>query len=53
MLLVQPGFVQQFAGATLKPAERDLYRAKILQHQLLSKEEMKNEHNKGDGNYDV
>ncbi len=53
MLLVQPGFVQQFAGATLQPAERDLYRAKILQHQLLSKEEMKNEHNKGDGNYDV
>ena len=36
MLLIQPGVVQQYAGATLHPAERDYYRAKLLQERLQS-----------------
>lgn len=53
MLLVQPGFVQQFAGATLQPIERDVYRAKILQQQLMLKHDVKNDMTKGDGLNDV
>lgn len=34
MLLIQPGFIQQFVGTTLQPAERDMYRAKLLQDKL-------------------
>lgn len=37
LLLVQPGFVQHFAGTTLEPAERDIYRAKIIKQQLKEK----------------
>ena len=53
MVLVQPGFIQQFAGTTLQPSERDLYRAKILQQQLLKINDTKNTLEKGDGSYDV
>ena len=34
MLVMQPGFIQQYAGITLQPAERDMYRAKLLQEKL-------------------
>ena len=53
MILVQPGFIQQYAGTALEPAERDLYRAKILQKQLLVNDELTNTDIKGDESYDV
>ena len=54
MLFVQPGFVQHYAGAMLQPIERDMYRAKILQNQLLFQEDLINDNEtKGDGSYDV
>lgn len=53
MLLVQPGFIQRFAGTTLQPVERDLYRAKYLRQQLQLKNELKNEMDKGEEPYDV
>lgn len=42
MLLMQPGFIQQFAGTTLQPAERDMYRAKLLQDKLKESNEISN-----------
>ncbi len=54
MLLVQPGFIQQYSGMTLQSNERDVYRAKILQQQLLLKEEdLKNRIDKGEEPHDV
>lgn len=34
MILIQPGFVQQYAGTTLQPTERDIFRAKLLREKL-------------------
>lgn len=34
MLIMQPGFIQQYAGTTLQTTERDMYRAKLLQEKL-------------------
>ena len=53
MILVQPGFVQQYAGSALEPAERDVYRAKLLQQQLFTNNEGTNTYEKGDESYDV
>ncbi|MED3661676.1 protein arginine kinase [Ureibacillus sp. FSL K6-8385] len=35
-ILIQPGFVQQYAGTTLEPAERDVFRAKLIREKLNS-----------------
>ncbi|MBM7609414.1 protein arginine kinase [Lysinibacillus composti] len=51
MILIQPGFVQQYAGTTLHPNERDLFRAKMLREKLNSKTNKFN--NKGEEKYDV
>ena len=48
MLLIQPGFIQQTVGTTLQPAERDMYRAKLLQDKLNEQEEAKNNGEKGE-----
>lgn len=34
MILIQPGFVQQYAGTTLEPGERDIFRAKLIREKL-------------------
>ncbi|MER2108747.1 MAG: protein arginine kinase [Solibacillus sp.] len=49
MLLMQPGFIQQYAGAMLQPTERDVYRAQLMQSKLT--EQTKGE--KGEGFNDV
>lgn len=51
MILIQPGFVQQYAGTTLQATERDVYRAKLLREKL-SDENIKYE-DKGEEKYDV
>ncbi|MEK4253903.1 protein arginine kinase [Ureibacillus sp. FSL K6-2830] len=33
-ILIQPGFVQQYAGTTLEPGERDVFRAKLIREKL-------------------
>lgn len=53
MLLMQPGFIQQYVGTTLQPAERDMYRAKLLQDKLNESNEKVNNGEKGEGYYDV
>ena len=50
LLLMKPGFIQQYARARLQPVERDLYRAKIMQSKL---NEMPNIGEKGEGLNDV
>ena len=54
MLLIQPGFIQQYAGTTLQAAERDIFRAKLLQEKIQTQEQ--NEptmRGKGEDLYDV
>lgn len=53
MLFMQPGFIQQFAGTALQPAERDVYRAKYLQQQLMTGHNDQQLHDKGEGSHDV
>lgn len=53
MLVMQPGFIQQFAGTTLQPAERDMYRAKLLQDKLKQQDENVTNGDKGEDLYDV
>lgn len=38
MLIMQPGFLQQHAGTTLQPNERDVYRASIIRERLQFKD---------------
>lgn len=52
MLFIQPGFIQQYAGTALQPAERDMYRAKLVQQQLLQVENP-DQGDKGEEQYDV
>lgn len=49
MLIIQPGFLQQYVGTMLKPNERDLHRATLLRT-LLKDNYL---HEKGDDSYDV
>ncbi|RUL54722.1 MULTISPECIES: protein arginine kinase [Lysinibacillus] len=51
MILIQPGFVQQYAGTTLQPAERDIFRAKLLREKLNVNRQSSME--KGEEKYDV
>ncbi len=51
MILIQPGFVQQYAGTTLQASERDMYRAKLLREKLNSNNQKLME--KGEERYDV
>ena len=53
LLFMQPAFIQQFAGTTLQPAERDIYRAKYLQQQLMTIQTNNTLKDKGDGSHDV
>ena len=48
MLIMQPGFIQQYAGNSLQPAERDMYRAKLLQDKLNEQAEVTNNGEKGE-----
>lgn len=48
-ILIQPGFVQQYAGTTLEPAERDVFRAKLIREKL-NNGKLKR---KGEEKYDV
>ncbi|GEK35478.1 protein arginine kinase [Kurthia sibirica] len=52
MLAMQQGFLQQYAGTTLKPNERDVYRATLIRDMIL---DGINHHNgeKGEDSYDV
>ena len=51
MILIQPGFVQQYAGTTLQASERDMYRAKLLREKLnLTNQKLME---KGEERYDV
>lgn len=50
-ILIQPGFVQQYAGTTLEPAERDVYRAKLIREKLNSGNSKPR--GKGEERYDV
>ena len=34
MVFMQPGFLQQYAGATLNTSERDMFRAKLIRERL-------------------
>ncbi|WP_010290459.1 protein arginine kinase [Kurthia massiliensis] len=49
MLVIQPGFLQQYVGTTLKPNERDVYRATLLREILNNVRQRE----KGDDSYDV
>ncbi|SOC08984.1 protein arginine kinase [Ureibacillus xyleni] len=51
MILIQPGFVQQYAGTTLQPTERDIFRAKLLREKLNVNSQ--NSLEKGEERYDV
>lgn len=51
MILIQPGFVQQYAGTTLEPSERDVYRAKLIRQKLNFENSKIKE--KGEEKYDV
>lgn len=51
MIIIQPGFVQQYAGTTLQATERDVFRAKLLREKL-SQENLKYQE-KGEENNDV
>ncbi len=51
MILIQQGFVQQYAGTTLQATERDLFRAKLLREKL--NDENQNSKEKGEEKYDV
>lgn len=48
MLIMQPGLIQQYIGTTLQPAERDMYRAKLLQEKLNEQDEATNNGEKGE-----
>lgn len=50
-ILIQPGFVQQYAGTTLEPAERDIFRAKLIREKLNNGISKLKE--KGEEKYDV
>ena len=34
MVFMQPGFLQKYAGTTLQPEERDVFRAKLIRERL-------------------
>lgn len=51
MILIQPGFVQQYAGTTLQASERDMFRAKLLREKLNLNNQKLME--KGEERYDV
>lgn len=55
MLVIQPGFIQQYANATLQPAERDILRAKLIQEKLTLNNRYSQAHKgeKGEDLYDV
>ena len=54
MLVIQPGFIQQHAGTTLQPDERDIFRAKILQEKLtIHSQSGPTKRGKGEDLYDV
>lgn len=55
MLIIQPGFIQQFANASLQAKERDIFRAKLIQQKLTLQNEFSNEikGEKGEDLYDV
>lgn len=55
MLLIQPGFVQQYANATLQAAERDIVRAQLIQQKLHLNNHYSESHKgeKGEDLYDV
>lgn len=51
MILIQPGFVQQYAGTTLQATERDIFRARLLREKLNFNHPSQRE--KGEERYDV
>lgn len=53
MLLIQPGFIQQHAHATLQATERDVFRAKLLQEKLATHSRNEPIRGKGEDLYDV
>lgn len=55
MLYMQPGFLQQHAGTTLQPNERDVYRASLLRERLQCNRELKKGQSdeEGEDSYDV
>ncbi|MFX3674687.1 MAG: protein arginine kinase [Paenisporosarcina sp.] len=50
MIFMQPGFLQQYAGMTLQPEERDVFRAKLFRERLQVDGKVDNE---GEETYDV
>lgn len=46
MIFMQPGFLQQYAGSSLSPKDRDVFRAKMIRERLTIEE-------KGENSYDV
>ncbi|MFF5996350.1 protein arginine kinase [Lysinibacillus sp. KU-BSD001] len=53
MLLIQPGFIQQYAGTTLQTTERDIFRSKLLQEKLATHRRNEPTNGKGEDLYDV
>ncbi len=53
LLLIQPGFLQQYAHTTLQAPERDIYRAKLLQEKLTTHNRNELIRGKGEDLYDV
>lgn len=55
MMLIQRGFLQQYAGSTLHPEQRDIARAKLLREHLIERHTENDETNgeKGEDSYDV
>lgn len=51
MLIIQPGFLQQYARTTLKPNERDVYRATLIRKMI--GEHKKDNGDEGEDLYDV
>lgn len=52
MLIMQPGFLQQYTGTTLKPNERDVYRATLIRDMIGEACQHKLE-DEGEDSYDV
>ncbi len=51
MIFMQPGFLQQYAGITLQPEERDVFRAKLFRERL--QVGSSNEEQEGEESHDV
>lgn len=53
MMLIQRGFLQQYAGSTLQPEQRDIARAKLLREHLIEQRHTENDETNGEKGEDI